>query len=112
MQKVLKVSQKIPEILFLMSPFCSLILCKEKKPGDHARSHKITFLITQDGQLSAAVRADFLNEHSNKVGVGVGGYSLCQDGQPKVISVIVGCGQADLEMRSSCSDNVDFPKGK
>ena len=68
-------------------------------------------------QMSAAVRADLLdlqsgqNEHQkhqkhSKV-------QLCQDGlTPKVISVILGCSfPSGLEMRSSCKEDVDFPKG-
>ena len=59
-------------------------------------------------QLPAAVRADFLDTQSDD-------RQLCQDGVTlKVISVILGCStqtHSDLEIRSSCSEDVDFPKG-
>ena len=68
-------------------------------------------------QMSAAVRADF---HENSLSSGNQGKQssnnkLCQDGATsKVISVILGCASkthSDLEIRSSCLEDVDFPKG-
>ena len=68
--------------------------------------------------MSAAVRADF---HENSLSSGNQGKQssnnkLCQDGATsKVISVILGCASkthSDLEIRSSCLEDVDFPKGK
>ena len=67
--------------------------------------------------MSAAVRADF---HENSLSSGNQGKQssnnkLCQDGATsKVISVILGCASkthSDLEIRSSCLEDVDFPKG-
>lgn len=67
-------------------------------------------------QMSAAVRADF---HENSLSSGNQGKQssnnkLCQDGATsKVISVILGCASkthSDLEIRSSCLEDVDFPK--
>jgi len=63
-------------------------------------------------QMSAAVRADF---HENSMsGNGKQSSKLCQDGATsKVISVILGCASkthSDLQIRSSCLEDVDFPK--
>ena len=63
--------------------------------------------------MSAAVRADF---HENSMsGNGKQSSKLCQDGATsKVISVILGCASkthSDLQIRSSCLEDVDFPKG-
>ena len=74
-------------------------------------------------QMSAAVRADLLDlqssssssghmEHQNEA-KNSKPIQLCQDGlTPKTVSVILGCSShTDLEMRSSCYGDVDFPKG-
>ena len=73
--------------------------------------------------MSAAVRADLLDlqssssssghmEHQNEA-KNSKPIQLCQDGlTPKTVSVILGCSShTDLEMRSSCYGDVDFPKG-
>ena len=79
--------------------------------------------------MSAAVRADLLDLQSsssssghmdlqNEAVAGSGGHhskpiQFCQDGlTPKTVSVILGCSShSDLELRSSCYGDVDFPKG-
>ena len=83
-------------------------------------------------QLSAAVRADFhdssKNDHfsATKTSSGAKSWSgessvsedlqYCQDGATsKVISVILGCAtktHSDMEIRSSCLEDVDFPRGE
>ena len=73
--------------------------------------------------MSAAVRADLLDLQSSSSSSGhmeqqneaknSKPIQLCQDGlTPKTVSVILGCSShTDLEMRSSCYGDVDFPKG-
>ena len=73
--------------------------------------------------MSAAVRADLLDLQSSSSSNGLmepqneaknsKPIQLCQDGlTPKTVSVILGCSShTDLEMRSSCYGDVDFPKG-
>ena len=84
---------------------------------DSLISQLISFFPVFLQQMSAAVRADF---HENSLSSGNQGKQssnnkLCQDGATsKVISVILGCASkthSDLEIRSSCLEDVDFPKG-
>ena len=66
--------------------------------------------------MSAAVRADFHENNLSSQQWKQSNNKVCQDGTTsKVISVILGCASkthSDLEIRSSCLEDVDFPKGK
>ena len=66
--------------------------------------------------MSAAVRADFHENNLSSHQWKQSNNKVCQDGATsKVISVILGCASkthSDLEIRSSCLEDVDFPKGK
>jgi len=65
-------------------------------------------------QMSAAVRADFHENNLSSQQWKQSNNKVCQDGTTsKVISVILGCASkthSDLEIRSSCLEDVDFPK--